>query len=105
MTDVAYKSTYNPKTKRYFGIADNYVPDPIQYRKSLWFNAGVAPNTWDNVRKAAATLKKAGHPVGLGMSNELDSNMFLMSLLYCYGASLRTRTEIPRSTARAPSTP
>jgi multiple sugar transport system substrate-binding protein len=90
MTDVAYKSTYNPKTKRYFGFPDNYVPDPIHYRKSFWFNAGVAPSTWDNVRKAAATLKKAGHPVGLGMSNELDSNMFLMSLLYCYGASLQT---------------
>jgi multiple sugar transport system substrate-binding protein len=89
MTDVAYKSSYNPKTKRYYGFADNYVPDPIHYRKSMWFNAGVAPNTWDNVRKAAATLKKAGHPVGLGMSNELDSNMFLMSLLYCYGASLQ----------------
>jgi multiple sugar transport system substrate-binding protein len=29
MTDVAYKSSYNPKTKRYFGVADNYVPDPI----------------------------------------------------------------------------
>ena len=89
MTDVAFKSSYNPKTKRYYGIADNYVPDPIQYRRSIWFNAGIAPNTWDNVRKACATLKKAGHPVGLGMSNELDSNMFLMSLLYCYGASLQ----------------
>jgi multiple sugar transport system substrate-binding protein len=89
MTDVAYRSTYNPKTKRYFGFPDNYVPDPIQYRRSLWYNAGVAPNTWDNVRKAAATLKKAGHPVGLGMSQELDSNMFLMSLLYCYGGALQ----------------
>ena len=29
MTDVAYKSTYNPTTKRYFGFPDNYVPDPI----------------------------------------------------------------------------
>ena len=90
MTDVAYKSTYNPKTKRYFGVADNYVPDPIQYRKSYWFNVGIAPNTWDNVRRAAAKLKAAGHPVGLGMSNEIDSNMFLMSLLYCYGAALQT---------------
>jgi multiple sugar transport system substrate-binding protein len=90
MTDVAYKSTYNPKTKRYFGFPDNYVPDPIHYRKSLWFNVGISPNTWDNVRKAAAALKKAGHPVGLGMSNELDSNMFLMSLLYCYGGALQT---------------
>jgi multiple sugar transport system substrate-binding protein len=95
MSDVAYKSSYNPKTKRYYGFADNYVPDPIQYRRSHWFNAGVAPNTWDNVRKAVATLKKAGHPVGLGMSNELDSNMFLMSLLYCYGASLQTEDGKP----------
>src|SRR5207302_2532009 len=46
-------------------------------------------------RKAAATLKKAGHPVGLGMSNELDSNMFLMSLLYCYGAALQTEDGAP----------
>jgi multiple sugar transport system substrate-binding protein len=95
MTDVAFKSTYNPKTKRYFGFPDNYVPDPIHYRKSLWFNAGVAPSTWDNVRKACADLKKAGHPVGLGMSNELDSNMFLMSLLYCYGASLQNADGVP----------
>jgi multiple sugar transport system substrate-binding protein len=90
MTDVAYRSTYNPKTKHYFGFADNYVPDPIHYRRSLWFDAGVAPNTWDNVLKAAPKLKAAGHPIGLGMSNELDSNMFLMSFLYCFGAALQT---------------
>jgi multiple sugar transport system substrate-binding protein len=66
------------------------VPDPIHYRKSMWFNVGIAPSTWDNVRRAAPKLKAAGHPVGLGMSNELDSNMMLMSLLYCYGASLQT---------------
>jgi multiple sugar transport system substrate-binding protein len=90
MTDVAYKSTYNPKTKRYFGVADNYVPDPIHYRRSYWFNVGISPNTWDNIRRAAPKLKAAGHPVGLGMSNELDSNMMLMSLLYCYGAALQT---------------
>ena len=85
MSDVAHKSTYNPRTKRYFGFPDNYVPDPIHYRRSLWNNAGVAPNTWENVRKAAPKLKAAGHPVGLGMSNEIDSNMLLFSFLYCYG--------------------
>jgi multiple sugar transport system substrate-binding protein len=95
MTDVAYKSTYNPKTKKYFGFADNYVPDPIHYRHSFWFNIGIAPNTWENVRKAAAELKKAGHPLGLGMSNELDSSMFLNSLLYCYGSSMQTEDGKP----------
>ena len=53
------------------------------------------PNTWDNVRKAAAKLKQVGHPVGLGMSNELDSNMFLMSLLYCYGGALQNANGRP----------
>ncbi|MER3409478.1 MAG: sugar ABC transporter substrate-binding protein [Thermoleophilia bacterium] len=85
MTDVGYRSTYNPKTKHYFGFPDNYVPDPIHYRRSLWFNAGIGPKTWEDVRKAAPILKRAGHPVGLGMSNEIDSNMFLFALLYCYG--------------------
>ena len=104
MTDVAYKSTYNPKTKRYYGVADNYVPDPIHYRKSMWFNVGIAPNTWDNVRRAAPKLKAAGHPVGLGMSNELDSNMMLMSLLYCYGAALQT-VDGRRRTSAIPALP
>ncbi|PYQ65875.1 MAG: sugar ABC transporter substrate-binding protein, partial [Acidobacteria bacterium] len=30
------KSTYNPKTKRYFAFSDSYVPDPGDYRKDLW---------------------------------------------------------------------
>ena len=50
----------------------------------------MGPSTWENVRKAASVLKKSGHPIGLGMSNELDSNMFLMSLLYCYGGAIQT---------------
>jgi multiple sugar transport system substrate-binding protein len=91
MTDVAYKSTYNPRTKQYFGFADNYVPDPMHYRRSLWFNAGIGPKTWEDVRKAAPILKKAGHPVGLGMSNEIDSNMFLFALMYCYGGFIQNR--------------
>lgn len=91
MTDVAQRSSFNPKTKRYYGFADNYVPDPIHYRRSFWFDAGIAPNTWENVLKAAPKLKAAGHPIGLGMSTgDLDSNMFLMSLLYCFGGALQT---------------
>ena len=49
-------------------------PGPVP-AEHLWSDAGVSPNTWDDMRKAAPKLKAAGHPVGLGMSNELDSNM------------------------------
>lgn len=85
ISKVGQKSTFTPRTKKYFAFADNYVPDPIQYRKSLWNKIGVGLRTWEDVRKGAPLLKAEGHPVGLGMSNEIDSNMFLFALLYCYG--------------------
>ena len=89
MSRVGRLSTYNPRTKKFFGFPDNYAPDPVQYRRSILAEAGVTLKTWEDVRKGAPKLKAAGHPVGLGMSNELDSNMFLMSLLYCHGGFLQ----------------
>ncbi len=91
MANVVLRSTYNPKTKRFFGFADNYAPDPINYRIDLWRQVGLKPTTWENVLKAAPRLRAMQHPVGLGMSNEIDSNMFLMSLMMCYGAFIQNR--------------
>jgi multiple sugar transport system substrate-binding protein len=89
MSKVCKKSTYNPRTKKFFGFPETYAPDPVQYRKSWLQEAGVSLNTWEDVRKGAAKLKANGHPVGLGMSNEIDSNMLLTSLLYCYGGFIQ----------------
>jgi multiple sugar transport system substrate-binding protein len=89
MTKVGQRSCYNPRTKQFFGFPDNYAPDPVQYRKSFLQQVGGSLRTWEDVRKAAPKLKAIGHPVGLGMSNEIDSNMFLISLLYCYGGFIQ----------------
>jgi multiple sugar transport system substrate-binding protein len=89
MKGVSRRSTYNPKTKKWFGFADNYVPDPVHYRKDLWAETGLKPTSWDAVLKAAPKLKAAGHPIGIGMSNELDSNMALISLMQCFGAYIQ----------------
>ena len=88
---VGRKSTYNPRTKKYFGFADNYVPDPVHYRRDLWGEVGLRPTSWENVRRAAPRLKAMGNPVGIGMSNELDSNMALIALLQCFGAYIQNR--------------
>lgn len=82
---VGLKSSYNPKTKKYYGFPDNYVPDPVHYRRDIWHDVGRAPNSWEDIRMAAPKLREAGHPVGIGMSNELDSNMANMALMMCYG--------------------
>jgi len=89
MTRVARRSTYNPKTKRFYGFPETYAPDPVQYRRSFLQEVGGSLKTWEDVRKAAPKLKAIGHPVGLGMSPEIDSNMLLTSLLYCYGGFIQ----------------
>jgi len=89
VSQVGFKSCYNPRTHKWHGFPENYVPDPIHFRKDLWNQVGIKPSTWDDVRKAAPKLKALGHPVGLGMSNELDSNMLLIALMQCYGAFIQ----------------
>ena len=89
MSGVAYRSTYNPRTKRYFGYPDNYVPDPVVWRHDLWNDIGESPATWDHVLRAAPKLKARGHPVGIGMSNELDSNMANFALMLCFGSQIQ----------------
>jgi len=86
---VGRKSTYNPRTKKYFGFADNYVPDPVHYRRDIWAEIGRAPNSWEDIRIAAPRLKAMGKPVGIGMSQELDSNMAMIALMQCYGGYIQ----------------
>jgi multiple sugar transport system substrate-binding protein len=86
--DLAIKSTYNPKTKKYFAFSDSFVPDPINYRSDLWGDIGMKPDTWEDIRVGGKKIKdKTGIPVGVGLSNELDSAMALRSLLYSFGGA------------------
>jgi multiple sugar transport system substrate-binding protein len=88
-------STYNPRTKRYHGFSDNYVPDPVVWRHDLWNDVGESPATWEHVRKAAPKLRARGNPIGIGMSNELDSDMALIAFLQCYGGFIQNKDAQP----------
>lgn len=90
MLELAHKSSYNPKTKKYFGFSDSYVPDPGNYRKDLWDDVGVFPDTWEDVLKGGRKIKqKHGSPVGIGLSQELDSSMAMRAILWSYGGSVQ----------------
>ncbi|HWZ46502.1 MAG TPA: extracellular solute-binding protein [Candidatus Saccharimonadales bacterium] len=88
--DLAHKSTYNPKTKKYFAFSDAYTPDPGNWRRDLWTEAGFpnGPDTWEDLRVGAKRIKdKSGHPCGLGLSQELDTSMALRALLWSFGGA------------------
>jgi len=94
-------STYNPKTKKYFAVSDSYVPDPVVWRRDLWGGIGEAPYTWDHVAKAAPKLKQLGHPIGIGQSQELDSNMALLAFMMCFGAFVQNEANRPSLNTKA----
>ncbi|NJD61175.1 MAG: extracellular solute-binding protein [Deltaproteobacteria bacterium] len=87
---LAIKSTFNPKTKKYFGFSDSYVPDPINYRTDLWGDVGVSPDTWDNMRVGGRKIKeKHKIPLGIGLSSEIDTGMAMRAILYSFGGSVQ----------------
>ncbi len=86
--DLALKSTYNPKTKKFFGFADSFVPDPVNYRKDLWDDVGLYPDSWEDILAGGRKIKqKHNIPVGIGLASELDTNMAMRALMYAFGAS------------------
>ncbi len=88
--DLAVKSTLNPKTRKYFAFSDSYVPDPGNYRQDLWSQVGYphGPDTWEDLHKGAKAIKdKLGNPCGVGLSQELDTNMAMRALLWSFGGS------------------
>src|SRR6266513_2111397 len=97
--DLCKRSTYNPVTRKWFGFSDNYVPDPGDYLKSAWTEVGMpdGPSTWEDLVTAAPQIK-AKHPeiqipIGIGMSQELDSNMAARAMLWSFDGSIQDANE------------
>ncbi len=95
--ELAKKSTYNPHTKKQFALSDMWVPDPGDYLKSHWTEFGMpeGPVTWEDLVKAAPEIKKRHPeiqiPIGIGLSQDIDSNMAVRNILWCHGGSIQDK--------------
>jgi multiple sugar transport system substrate-binding protein len=83
------RSVYNPKTKKYFGFPDFWIANPVHYRTDLWDAAGPPPRDWSDLLAGGGRLKSEGHPVGIGMGLDPESNLTLLALLHSFGASIQ----------------
>ncbi len=95
--DLCRKSSFNPNTGKFYSYAPAWVPDPGDYRKSLWEAEGFpdGPSTWDELQEGgAAIFANQGVQLGIGLSQEIDSNMAGRALLWSYGASLQDENEV-----------
>ncbi len=87
--ELSRRSSYNPKTKNWFGLSNSWVPDPGHYRKDLWDEVGYAPTSWQNLLEGGRKLKAKGVPVGIGISPDIDANMALRDCMWGFGASIQ----------------
>jgi multiple sugar transport system substrate-binding protein len=90
------RSSYNPNTKKYYGFCHGWVIDPGDYRKSLWEKVGKpqGPETWEDLITYGGEIKaKHGVQLGIGLSQELDSNMAARALLWSYDTGVQDANE------------
>lgn len=94
--EVCRLSSYNPNTDTFYAFSPGWVPDPGDYRKSLWEQVGFpnGPSTWDELLEGGSKIfSDLGVQMGIGMSQEIDSNMAGRALLWSYGASIQDANE------------
>jgi multiple sugar transport system substrate-binding protein len=90
------KSSFNPNSKRFYSFCPGWTIDPGCYRKSLWEKGGKAggPETWEDLITIGGKIKKdQGIQLGIGLSQELDSNMAARALLWSYDSSIQDAEE------------
>jgi multiple sugar transport system substrate-binding protein len=84
--------SYNPVTDKFYGFCHSWTIDPGNYRKSLWDSAGKpdGPTSWqDLVTYGGQIRNEQGVQLGIGLAQEIDSNMAHRSMLYSFDASLQ----------------
>ncbi|CAN5702439.1 hypothetical protein BH18ACT6_BH18ACT6_11140 [soil metagenome] len=96
MLDLTRRSSLNPNTGKYYAYAPAWVPDPGDYRRSLWEAVGMpdGPATYDDLLAGGSEIfSSQGVQLGIGMSQEIDSNMALRGLLWSFGAGIQDENE------------
>ncbi|MBW3615418.1 MAG: extracellular solute-binding protein, partial [Actinobacteria bacterium] len=94
--EICRRTSFNPKTGVYYAYSPGWVPDPGDYRKSLWAQVGMpdGPSSWDELLEGGTEIKqKLGVQMGIGMSQEIDSNMAARALIWSYGGSIQDKDE------------
>lgn len=87
---------YNPTTDKYYAFVHGYAPDPANYRKSLWeaIDMPDGPTTYDELLEGGSRIwNEQGVQMGLGMSQEIDSQMAAQSMLWAFGAAIQDENE------------
>src|SRR5215471_7112937 len=86
---LAHRSTFNLKTRKYFAFADFWMPSPLHFFQDYWAEVGMplGPVHYDSLFSGGKRMRdKVGIPCGLAFSPTLEGNVTLHSILYSHRA-------------------
>jgi multiple sugar transport system substrate-binding protein len=89
-------NSYLPAIDKWYGFCHAWVPDPGNYDRAMWEQAGFpnGPETWDDLLQGGTFIKnELGVPMGLGLSPEIDSNMAMRAIIWSFGGSIQDENE------------
>jgi len=92
ISTIGRQIAYNADDKSWSAYPDYYINNPGMYRKDLWEEIGMTPDTWDDVRIGGAKLKAKGHPVGCSLAHSNDPALCWRGVLWSYGAAVQDET-------------
>ncbi len=84
---IGRQIAYNEGSRTWSAFPDYYIRFPGLYRKDLWDEIGMKPDTWEDIRVGGAKLKAKGNPIGISLGHSVDPNLSYRSLLWSYGAA------------------
>jgi multiple sugar transport system substrate-binding protein len=88
---LAHRSTFEPKSKKYFAFADSWIPAPLHYFEDYWSEVGMplGPVHYGSLRSGGRAIREQlGVPCGLALAPTLESNVTLHTLLYAFRSSV-----------------
>jgi ABC-type glycerol-3-phosphate transport system substrate-binding protein len=91
-TELCTRSSFNPTTGKYYGFCHGWAPDPGNFRRSLWerVDLDAGPTNYDELLMGGGQIRREQRtPLGIGMSNEIDSNMAARALIWSFGGSVQ----------------
>jgi len=84
---LAFRSTFNARTKTHFAFADFWMPSPLHFFQDYWAQIGMplGPVHYGSLRGGGKQLRdQLNIPCGLAFSPTLEGNITLHTILYAF---------------------
>jgi multiple sugar transport system substrate-binding protein len=101
-TDFAVRTTYNPKTGKYFGVPLGYQAAVTVYDKGLWETVGVQTDSWADILAGGRLIRLLNNkPLGLSLAPEINGEWSMRAIMYCFGSSEQDEDGNPAMNSKA----